>query len=248
MRPGQDQILLNVNTATTAFFRPQLVSEFVIAMKREGHADSKIERMLRHVTVRITYKRPKRDERDMNKESIRLKTITGLGKPPAEEWFFNQDGNRTNAAKYFANDKMIIKMLNLPCINVGAVPEKKKAEEEPTAGDQNSDAAQVNNEAENRKMAKKGKDAAGGKQEKGVEAKPLMIPPEFLQIGQNQPFRYPLKKMPSTYVAGMIDVARKLPAENAHLIVNEGIKYLTRLDNPQAAPLVCIVQIGKRQD
>lgn len=84
IRPGNNQVFLNVNTTTSAFFKPILISEFFRIMRLHSMKDWAIMGMLKKRTVRITCDRlvP-----DLNEEDKRRKTISGFGGVPSEQTF-----------------------------------------------------------------------------------------------------------------------------------------------------------------
>lgn len=79
LRPALgDRLLLNVNTATSAFFKPMLVSEFIQQYTR-GDRNKSHEAMksLTGVEVRITYQRSNRQDNDnVNEDERRRKYIS----------------------------------------------------------------------------------------------------------------------------------------------------------------------------
>jgi len=95
IRPGTDRVLLNVNTATSAFFEPILVSDFIKTMREKPYHknDKDIEKMLRGVTVRITYDRPVTDGINRNAEENRRKVIAGLGLSVSQQKFYTDESD-----------------------------------------------------------------------------------------------------------------------------------------------------------
>lgn len=103
IRPGNDRILLNVNTTTSAFFKPMLVSQYISTLQqRLGMNIWAITGMLKRQVVRITYDRPIRpgSKVDLNMEESRRKTIAGFGNPPAQQTFY-MDGMETTVFAFY---------------------------------------------------------------------------------------------------------------------------------------------------
>ncbi|KAK7730230.1 hypothetical protein SLS57_001892 [Botryosphaeria dothidea] len=118
IRPGNNQVFLNVNTTTSAFFKPILISEFFRIMRLHSMKDWAIMGMLKKRTVRITCDRlvP-----DLNEEDKRRKTISGFGGVPSEQTFTAGEEEIT-VYDYFnaAKDCPLTKDSNMPCVNVGS--------------------------------------------------------------------------------------------------------------------------------
>ncbi|KAL1647969.1 hypothetical protein SLS58_002293 [Diplodia intermedia] len=91
IRPGNDRILLNVNTTTSAFFKPILLSQFFQAMLKHGMKEWMIKGMLRKQVVRITYGRSV----DLDREEARKKRIMGFGDTPQRQTFQIGKENKT---------------------------------------------------------------------------------------------------------------------------------------------------------
>jgi eukaryotic translation initiation factor 2C len=93
VRPGIDKILLNVNAATSAFYMPQCVSDFMLDTFTWEKMD--LEEALRGVRVYITYERgdPTDEEtyRRLNSPESRVKRIEGLGKKLSSQTFTPKD-------------------------------------------------------------------------------------------------------------------------------------------------------------
>ncbi|KAF2122670.1 hypothetical protein BDV96DRAFT_639243 [Lophiotrema nucula] len=141
IRPGAYKTLLNVNTATSAFFEPILLSDF---LDKVGTVDSEssIEKMLRGVTLRITYTRQHFEGKpDPNTPANRLKTFRQFGLVAGKQKFFkltkktigkkvkwessSTDGGK-DVATYFETGKNVEKFTTryttrnqLLCVNVG---------------------------------------------------------------------------------------------------------------------------------
>lgn len=87
LRPALgNRLLLNINAATSAFFKPMLISEFIWGYARGNRARThEAMKFLTSVEVRITYQRPdlskkqdgkKQDNNDVNGEGRRRKYIS----------------------------------------------------------------------------------------------------------------------------------------------------------------------------
>lgn len=102
IRPGNDRMLLNINTTTSAFFKPILVSQFFQIMLQSGTKEWMIKGLLRKQVVRITYERPVRPGTsvDINGEEARRKQIAGFGEVPEAQTFL-LDGKKTTVFDYF---------------------------------------------------------------------------------------------------------------------------------------------------
>lgn len=103
VKPGMGKLLLNVNAATSAFYTPMTVAEF---MRDNTFAPHEREGVLQNLRVYIEYDRkapkdPKDRERvaRLNKPQTRIKTIIGFGNPIGhadvkfKKGFVNADGN-----------------------------------------------------------------------------------------------------------------------------------------------------------
>jgi eukaryotic translation initiation factor 2C len=93
VKPGIDKVLLNVNTATSAFYKPQRVSELMKDNETWGGTD--LEDVLRGLRVRIDYERGDKKNEEaftrLNSEEGRVKVIDGLGKATKVETFRPKD-------------------------------------------------------------------------------------------------------------------------------------------------------------
>ncbi|KAF9639705.1 hypothetical protein BFW01_g11511 [Lasiodiplodia theobromae] len=123
IRPGNDRMLLNINTTTSAFFKPILVSQFFRIMLQSGMKEWMIKGLLRKQVVRITYERPIRPGAsvDINGEAARRKQIAGFGEVPEEQTFL-LDGKETTVFDYFKDSPgcPLRRSSTMPCVNVGA--------------------------------------------------------------------------------------------------------------------------------
>ncbi|KAF1983196.1 hypothetical protein K402DRAFT_179460 [Aulographum hederae CBS 113979] len=114
VRPGQGNILLNVNTVTSAFYAPMLVSDFMDEFDRVA-GPGEYERALQGIRVYITYRRgtalKTKDGKSMddgnegiNSEARRVKTINGFGKNPTQIQFEAQ-GKMTTVQEHYRKRK-----------------------------------------------------------------------------------------------------------------------------------------------
>jgi eukaryotic translation initiation factor 2C len=96
VKPGIDKVLLNVNTATSAFFKPQLVSQLMLDDWTWGPNNIPADQ-LRGLRVRINYQRG--DPKDvetfdrLNSEDGRSKVIENLGESVDRQIFTPKDAN-----------------------------------------------------------------------------------------------------------------------------------------------------------
>lgn len=96
IKPGMGNIILNFNIATSAFFRPILVSEFL--EDRATFTNGKAESLLKNMLVHIEFDRFYEDKEKMDKlnsEPSRMKTISGLSEQSIDQLTFrvHSDGN-----------------------------------------------------------------------------------------------------------------------------------------------------------
>lgn len=123
IRPGQKNVLLNVNLATSAFIAPMTVAEF---LTKARHPSFRSRDLVKGMTVRIAYRREHFDkDYDPNAEENRHRVIAGYGKKPAEQQF-ELEGSTITVRDYFVNKLGYagIKYPNLPCISVNIAPSK----------------------------------------------------------------------------------------------------------------------------
>ncbi|KAK8173518.1 Piwi domain-containing protein [Phyllosticta citrichinensis] len=124
-RPAEDRILLNINAATTAFFDPVLVSDWIEKMGAAPFNMSNREVMasLKGTNVRITYDRPAWDERiDPNTEPNRRRRLKELGAPVKSQTFHpfeSAPGERAPLWQHFHATLNRFRKPHLPCANIG---------------------------------------------------------------------------------------------------------------------------------
>lgn len=134
LRPGSQKLLLNVNTITTAFHQPLLVSQFLQLVndpdvpRATAEYGREVYNLLKNVRVRITYSRSRgaggaageedadeRNENDLDDEMNRRKTIMEFGSTPDRQGI-NPDGSKT-VADYFHDSKFTTDFLPFQSIN-----------------------------------------------------------------------------------------------------------------------------------
>ncbi|KAF2102684.1 hypothetical protein NA57DRAFT_71671 [Rhizodiscina lignyota] len=137
VRPGTSTMLINVNTVTSAFLRPILVSKFIARMKSAGCPPQLISKSLVGKSARITYQRLHHNpDTDPDPNAFRNVCITAIGKPVAKEVNYKKLQNDFKASPvldYFKNTFSKQKTNKLdpeaPCVNVGYVPRDDKDED-----------------------------------------------------------------------------------------------------------------------
>ena len=108
VKPGDGNVLLNVNTAASAFYKSMLVSEYMNMFEenpKNFSKNGKGKAHLKGLRARVEYKRGKADEVSpyMDTEKGRLKTITGFSDEPADMVYFeNRAGQRISVWDHFS--------------------------------------------------------------------------------------------------------------------------------------------------
>lgn len=127
IRPGSDSILLNVNTATSAFYQTMTVAEFYRDVEKNPADYGDPEDLLKGLTVRIAYDRQKHDdEYDPNTEDHRHRIIAGFGDVPSVQKF-DHNGVTKTVAKYFGElGAPKINHPAFPCVSINVTPKKAK--------------------------------------------------------------------------------------------------------------------------
>lgn len=93
IRPGTENILLNVGTMTGAFYQPLRVSEFITAtnnngLKEYGNEAERCKKLLVGRSVRILYDRASHETvYDANLDANRHRIIVEIGKKPSQQYF-----------------------------------------------------------------------------------------------------------------------------------------------------------------
>lgn len=212
VRPGYDDVLININTATSAFYHPMIVSAFMTSAPMSGY--EKPEALLKNRKVRIMYSMKRsagkhgaiqESDEDFKKrvEQNRQRTIAGFGFPSSQQRFNTSDGP-TTVQEYFQGQYGIqLRFPNLPAVNVGLGPDKKTKE----ALDQH------------RKNSK----GPLRPEEEILNERASWVPPELLELEPDQPFA---RKLNPAHTTAMLNSALQIPAANQHLIENEGLKVL----------------------
>lgn len=94
VKPGMGQLILNVNNCTSAFFRPNLVSQ-VLEDGATFRASKGRENVLKGLEVYVTYERKSKSGTDLNAMQYRTGTIRGFGNRVDEQEFVIQSENGT---------------------------------------------------------------------------------------------------------------------------------------------------------
>lgn len=120
VKPGMGHVLLNINSATSAFFEPRLVSEFIArlpAFERESRYELRC--MLKGVRVYVNPTPGQSSTRDDDHPS-RIKTIRGFGQS-LDKQFFKKDGNRVSVYEHLAGTYKFPRPLPTSsfCVNLG---------------------------------------------------------------------------------------------------------------------------------
>lgn len=122
VRPGQSEVLMNINITHTAFLLPMVVSDFIHDIDNNANAKESYgsaESILAGRTVRIMYDRPQTEAGvDKNAEENRKKQIAGFGAIPQIQQFEAEDRMWT-VKEWFETHGLVITQPNAPCVNVG---------------------------------------------------------------------------------------------------------------------------------
>ncbi|KAF2709989.1 Piwi-domain-containing protein [Pleomassaria siparia CBS 279.74] len=121
-KPGIGRILLNVNLATSAFWRPIPLSQLM--QHDSTFHRSEWNRVLRNVRVFITYERGNKKEdpvayERLNRSESRIKPIRELGRQLSVEQFTNPSGVTENVHSYLQRTHRVTLNGNLPAVNLG---------------------------------------------------------------------------------------------------------------------------------
>ncbi|KAF2805082.1 uncharacterized protein BDZ99DRAFT_112736 [Mytilinidion resinicola] len=127
IRPGSgNRTLLNVNTATSAFFKPISVTDFERNLEHEEgrpkhYSRRQVERLLRGKVLRIAYERPQlAGKPDPDLDHHRLKVFQNFGQSPPSQIFTNkQTGTKINVQAGYRECGIELKYPNWPHVNVG---------------------------------------------------------------------------------------------------------------------------------
>jgi hypothetical protein len=214
IRSGRSGTLLNINTATSAFFAPITVAQML--RTTPGPTTDKmsfVEKTLFGANLRVLYRRKNYDETpnlDLNSEEARSRTFKQFGKPAETQRFFtllpadprnptaprkcDPADTRGRTVEEYLQKECNINLRNICtdaydwlCVNVGNIVKVSDDERERSA-----------------KRAQ-------------------WIPACLLEIVQHQPVRGLLGP---NHTKSMIDLAVHLPRRNAELITTEGFQSL----------------------
>lgn len=229
-KPGMGQILLNMNTCTSAFFRDILVSRFLMdqctfkAKDKEPHEAERCRmEALKGVNVYIIYERGRKKDNTgstLNDQQSRIKAIQGFGKPVSEQRFTltSQNGASTQQTvtveAYLATSGFKFN-LSLSRTKANSLAYLYTLT--------HPDLPAVN---------------------LGRRDKPEWYAPEHLQI---VPYQLYKRTVPDHLTKSMLDVARRLPDTNRALIENEGLRNLGIIVKDGMVPFVGHKPIPIRQ-
>lgn len=191
VRPGMGKTLVNINSVTSAFFKPMLLSQFIMEYFHVHPVPNlrplteaqrvELRKILMRLKVVRTYQRRITENPHINSLHNRTARISDVGEPVQEQLIPSLG---QTVKDYFANPGAtaeirppIIRWPMLPAINLAA---PKRAKDQP-----------------------------------------VWVPAELLHIDIYQGLR---AQLDPKQMAAMIKVALRLPAENAYLIANEGLK------------------------
>ncbi|KAK8209468.1 ribonuclease H-like domain-containing protein [Phyllosticta capitalensis] len=117
IKPAMGHVLLNLNSATSAFFQPQLVSHFINQYLSRNNRWSDIEHLLDGIRVYVDYKSGQAETKD-DDTANRIKTINGFGERLDNE-MFQIDGKTTTVYDYLVNKYKVSINKDSRCINLG---------------------------------------------------------------------------------------------------------------------------------
>ncbi|KIV99054.1 uncharacterized protein PV09_09226 [Verruconis gallopava] len=125
VRPGQKNMILNVNHVTGCFYRPLLVSEFMQEMLKAGAGIEDVKNSVLKLRVRLTYDRPACDEKTPNSEDHRRKCILDVGASLEQQMYSTRSEPtlRRRVLDYFKDIFTTHKSLfdkTVYCANVGS--------------------------------------------------------------------------------------------------------------------------------
>lgn len=120
VRPGADDVLLNVEIVHKTFLKPMIVSDLIDEMESHvGDAYGDYVNYLKGRTVRIMYDRPTlADGIDRDIEVNRIKTISDSGEVPQNQQF-ERDGKMRSVKEWFETQGIEINRVDMVCFNVG---------------------------------------------------------------------------------------------------------------------------------
>ncbi|KAL1798145.1 hypothetical protein ACET3X_002182 [Alternaria dauci] len=209
IRPGALGSLLNVNVATTAFLPPVRVSDLLKLLSRRS-----VEKMLRGKRVKLTYRRQDFQENkdagfSINDELPRTKVFQQFGINASEQKFFTVLGKSKSTSGHISpgdNGTSVLKYF-----------QEMKAQ---MPGKNSQDLLCVN--VGKRVKSLGNKDLTKSMRQQSLDGA-QWIPACLLQIVPYQPMT---GQMSSEHTTEMLKHAVHLPAENASLIDQEGLRIL----------------------
>ena len=251
-------MLLNINTATSALLPPSPLPSFIQhSMPRERNKPlprfsesaamgSNAERLLKGVFLRICYDRgPYNNGVDYNTEPKRTVQFQQFGRLAKDQrfWHLKQSGGvrqidsskpSQTVQQYFSSSKFLFATKHQFTAN--------STENVLLKGRYDNDLICVNVGKPVRTRMRHGETLDDLMKEQCLNGA-QWIPACLLQIKDNQIVKSPL---PSAHVFDMIRKALRLPAANASLIENEGLKILGVNDQPLVRhALACTFYLGK---
>lgn len=105
IRPGQNDLLFNVNTATSAFLPAVPLSDLYEQLnpkenfnndKKHKEGMKRLRKVLTNVQVRLVYDRPARENKTPNAEPHRRKFITEFSDDPLDEQYYTTEDDPEN--------------------------------------------------------------------------------------------------------------------------------------------------------
>lgn len=213
VRPGYDNVLLNVSTTTSAFYHPTIVSAFLRSGQKLAKDYGEPASLLKNRSVRFLYKMRAKvatdkqaadvaEHVDPNAEPNRTRTVAGYGYPSSQQQF-EMDGKRITVAKYFKSTYGLDLIFpELPAINVGLGPDQQT------------------------KLAIKKAthpDTPTAPEDEVLNPRAVWIPAEFLEIMPDQQFG---RRLNADHTRDMLNCALHDPATNQALIQEEGLKII----------------------
>lgn len=201
--PGASRPLLNVNVATSAFYKPLNLAGFFAVCESCGE-DAKSH--LKGLNVYIGYQRKDfKHGYDPNHPDNRRRVVAGFGEPPKVQDFTLDNGQATTVFEYFKSLGHEAQHERLPCVIVNIAPQK----------------------LDNYKIDfGKARRASGKKptpDQENDKFKIHWILPELLYIDPYQPYG---TLLPTDFTEKMIESAVRLPSVNQNLILTEGFPLL----------------------
>lgn len=204
IRPGRQNVLLNIGTLSGAFLEPKSVDQFIAQCRDSkwheyGKGHDRGEQILNGKTARIMYERqaPPNATYEPNEEANRTRVIAGFGAVPSQQMFDFQ-GVQTSVKEYFERLGSTDLKDNLKCVNVGVRPKLSEV-----------------------KNAQTGKLEL--KEDKKTVGKQIWIPQQYLAVNPNQMFG---KRLSPGHMQFMLQSALREPLKNQKLIIEEAFPAL----------------------